>query len=141
MRRVLHLAALATVLSSATLARANEIKIYKFNRGLPAGASSTALWQGVVVEVTGQNVKPRLVTHRRVFFSSWRDFPATAVKACLIGVDGFSANDKCFSTKGSSITIPDGQSPMDYSYQFQYQAEGEATREDSFMLRDQQPSK
>ena len=116
---------------------ASETKTYRFNRGLPAGASATSLWQGVVVEVEGQTVKPRFVTHRRVFFSSWRDFPAIAVKACLIGTDGFSANNDCFSAVGNSLTVPNGKSPIDYSYQFQYEAEVEAVREDSFLLRGQ----
>jgi len=111
-----------------------EVQTYKFNRGLPAGASSTSLWQGVVVEVNGQLVKPRFVTHRRVFFSWWNDFPATAIRACKVDAEGFSSSDNCITVQGNMIEIPEGSSPFSYSYKFQYNMENEGKREDEFML-------
>ena len=128
--------ALSLLVASAFPAVA-EILTFKFNRGLPAGAPMSALWQGVVVEVNGQNVKPRFVTHRRIFFSSWRDFPATAIKACKIGADGFTSRENCLTVNEESITIPAGSTPYQYSYRFQYNAENEAKREDEFLLEKQ----
>jgi hypothetical protein len=111
-----------------------EIQTYKFNRGLPAGASATSLWQGVVVEVDGQIVKPRFVTHRRVFFSWWKDFPATAIRACKTDAEGFSSSNNCITVQGNMIEIPAGASPYSYWYKFQYNMESEGKREDEFML-------
>lgn len=111
-----------------------EVYEYRFNRGVPAGASSTALWQGIVVEVEKNSVSPRFVTHRRFFISSWRDFYPVAIKACRIDSDGFESSSDCFATKDRTIVIPDGQTPYDYSYRFQFSMENEGKREEGFLL-------
>ena len=112
----------------------SDVYEYRFNRGVPAGATSSALWQGVVVEVNQNSVSPRFVTHRRVFFSSWRDFYPSAIKACKLDSDGFESVDDCFTSTARTIVIPEGQTPYQYSYRFQFSMENEGKREDSFLL-------
>ena len=107
---------------------------FKFTRTGSGGGGGTILWQGVVVDVEDNTVAPKYTIHHRIFFSRWDDFPATAIKACLLGSDGFSSDASCVVFKGPVATIPEGKTPYDYSYKFQFSTKSESKAEESFLL-------
>lgn len=136
-RTIVFIGTALSVFSLAPLAGfCSEVYEYRFNKGIPAGASATALWQGIVVEVSQNKVSPRFVTHRRVFFSSWNDFYPSAIKACKLDLDGFISSSDCITSKSRSIVIPDDETPYQYSYRFQFSMENEGKREETFLLEE-----
>ena len=113
----------------------SEVYEYRFPGGTPVGASATTVWQGVIVEVRPTSVSPRFVTHSRAFISnSWKDIYPAIIKACKLYPDGFESSSDCFISKGRNISIPEGKTPYEYSYRFQFLTENGSKQEEKFFL-------
>jgi hypothetical protein len=115
-------------LPASTLSAARTQK-FQFQRTGMSGA--TVVWQGVVVEVTGNRVAPRFTTNNQVLFNSWKDYPAYAIQACR-KLD----NENCVEVKATSITVSKGLSPYDYDFKFKYRKQG-INYQDEFSLTSQ----
>ena len=90
-------------------------------------------WMGVVVIQDGNTFTPRRTEQTSAFSAvvgSWADYPATAVRACVAAADSFDTSN-CITSKGTSITLPDGANKADYSFEFKY-LYGETIRTGSF---------
>ena len=95
----------------------------------------------MVVEVFGQTVKPRFVDHNNAFgtfkpaSSKWFDYPATAVRACPMGLGSWADSQDCLVSEGDSITLPEEADLDDFQFDFKYK-KGGATTEHSFNFKD-----
>ena len=119
-----------SIITSASAAEAQTIK-HKFKesgdgwRGRP--------WMGVVVMQNGNTFTPRRTEQTSAFSAvvgSWADYPATAIRACKGDADAFESND-CITTKGRSITLPEGENKIDYTFEFKYRY-GDTSRTGNF---------
>ena len=123
---------LALAISTCTGIEAAELKTEKFQFQRTGMAGATVVWQGVVVEVTGNKVAPRFTTNDQVVFNKWHDYPAFAIQACLK-----SDPESCLEERASFLTVPEGTSPYDYDFKFKYRKQ-EINYQEKFFLTSQE---